>query len=209
MLVLFKLKSYFFAMKLFFLLVLSGLNLFAFGQYKPIYFWGENIVTDSTKATSYGIFGKLTGENLYALKVFDLRNNLITTGTYKDEKLKIAHGAFVYYASVQVFNGMNATNFVLKDKERFLSGKGFFTDGKKTGRWISFYPDGRIMNVTSYVNDIKHGFFGVYTKKGKVVVSGTYIDDEKDGEWLYDNGKVKEIYVKGVKQSAPKKRVNE
>ncbi len=194
-------------MKLFLLIVLSGLSFAVFGQYKPIYFRGENIVADSTIATSYGVYGKLSGEDLYAIKVFDLQNNLITTGTYKDERLKIAHGAFVYYKSVNEFNEMNAANFVLKDdKVRFVSGKGNFVNGNRSGRWIAFFPDGRIMNVTTYVNDVKHGFFGSYTKKGKIIISGAYYMGEKDGEWLYDNGKVKEYFVKGVRQLAPEKQ---
>ena len=194
-------------MKLFLLIILSGLSLAVFGQYKPIYFRGENIVADSTIATSYGVYGKLSGEELYAIKVFDLQNNLITTGTYKDERLKIAHGAFVYYKGVSEFNEMNAENFVLKDdKVRFISGKGNFVNGNRSGRWIAFFPDGRIMNVITYVNDVKHGFFGSYTKKGKIIVGGAYYMGEKDGEWLYDNGKVKEYFVKGVRQLAPEKK---
>lgn len=193
-------------MKLFLIVIFSGLNLYAVAQYKPIYFVGETIVADSSKATSYGIYGKLSGEELYALKVFDLENNLIATGTYKDDKLKIAHGDFVYYGSVDRFNAVNGTTFFFEDKERFITGKGSFYNGNKNGRWLTFFPDGRIMGVITFVNGIKHGFYGVYTKKGKLVVSGTYLEDEKDGEWLYDNGKVKENYLKGVRQIAPEKR---
>ncbi len=193
-------------MKLFLIGVLCSLSLCAFAQYKPIYFSGETIIADSTKATSYGIYGKLSGEELYALKVFDLQNNLITTGTYKDDRLKIAHGSFVYYGSIERFNEKNGTAFAIDEKERFMSGKGVFIDGYKNGRWITFFPDGRIMNVVTFVNGVKHGFYGLYTRKGKLLVSGSYLEDEKDGEWLYDNGKVKETYKKGVRQIAPEKQ---
>jgi hypothetical protein len=193
-------------MKLFSFIFLFSLQLCVYGQFKPVYFIGEQIVADSTMATSYGVYGKLSGEELYVLKVFDLKNNLMTTGTYKDERLKIAHGAFVYYNNIEAFNNLNATNFAIKDKERFMSGKGFYTDGNKSGRWITFFPDGKIMNVTTYLNGVKHGFYGLYTRKGNMVISGTYYADEKDGEWQFDNGKVKETYIKGVKQLVPEKK---
>ncbi|MEJ5995367.1 membrane dipeptidase [Pedobacter sp. Du54] len=193
-------------MKLFFLIVLSSVSLLAFGQYKPIYFNGQTVVSDSTQANSYGVYGKLSGEELYALKIFDLGNNLLTTGTYKDEKLTVPHGAFVYYSSISAFNNTNFTNFVVKDKERFISGKGSFIDGKKSGRWIMFYPDGKIMSITTYVNDVKHGYTGQYSRKGKPIISGSYFAGERDGEWLYDKGKVKETYIKGVKQLTTSKK---
>ena len=196
-------------MKLFFLIVVFSLNLCAFAQLKPIYFIGESLTKDSTLATSYGIYGKLSGEDLYALKIFDLDNNLKTTGTYKDENLKIAHGAFVYYADVYLFNRVNGTNFILKGKTRFITGKGSFVDGRQTGRWISFFPDGKIMNVTTYLNGVKHGFYGTYDKRGKTIVSGAYNTGQKDGEWLYNNSKVvKETFIKGVKQQEIKNKKN-
>ena len=193
-------------MKLFFSLILSSLSLLAFAQYKPIYFRGAEVVADSTMADSYGVYGKLSGEGLYAIKIFDLDNNLITTGTYKDEKLKIPHGAFVYYSSISSFNDASLTNFQIKDKARFISGKGSFIDGKKTGRWISFFPDGKIMNVTTYLNDVRHGFFGTYTKRSRPIVTGNYYAGKQDGEWLYDNDRRKEIYIRGVKQPAQGKK---
>ena len=45
-------------------------------QVAPIYFYGDQVISDSTLATSYGVYGKLSGEELYVLKMFDLENNL-------------------------------------------------------------------------------------------------------------------------------------
>lgn len=187
-------------MKFLLLSILLSLNLSVFAQLKPIYFQGDNLTSDSTKATSYGVYGKLTGDNLYALKIFDLENNLKVTGTYKDENLTIPHGAFVYYADVNLFNNVNDETFYLKGKTRYITGKGSFQDGKQTGRWITFFPDGKIMNVTTYVNGIRHGFFATYTKKGKIVLSGMYAAGKRDGDWIYDNNKMKEYFIDGVKQ---------
>ncbi|MGF1922729.1 MAG: toxin-antitoxin system YwqK family antitoxin [Bacteroidia bacterium] len=195
-------------MKLLFLCILASLNLTAFAQLKPIYFRGNDLISDSTKATSYGVYGKLSGENLYALKIFDLYDNLTTTGTYKDEELKVPHGNFVYYGDVNLYNSVNGTSFMLKGKNRYVTGKGSFIDGKQSGRWMTFFPDGKVMNVTTYVNGVKHGFYGLYDRKGKTIVSGSYYVGEKDGVWLYKDGKTKETYVKGVKQVETKNKRN-
>lgn len=181
-------------MKLPFLAILLLVNLSVFAQLKPIYLRGAVIVQDSTKATAYGVYGKLTAEDLYVLKIFDLNNNLKSTGSYKDQFLKIAHGAFVYYDDIDRFNYKNATNFKLKGKTRFISAKGSFVDGYENGRWISFFPDGKIKEVITYVNGVKHGFYGAYDKRGKIVASGAYNLGERVGEWLYDKGKVKKTF---------------
>lgn len=191
-------------MKLSILVMFLSVNFCAFAQLKPIYFRGNMVISDSTQATSYGVYGKLSGEELYVLKTFDLENNLKITGTYKDDSLKIAHGSFVYYEDVDVFNRINGTNFSLKDKTRFISGKGAFKDGFQNGRWINFYPNGAIHTVVTYVMGVKHGFFGVYNKNGKTIISGAYKVDKKDGEWI--SGKVKQIYDDGVLQPSPSKK---
>ena len=192
-------------MKRIFFILAFGLNISVFAQLKPIYFVGSTVVQDSTKATSYGIYGKLSGEDLYVLKIYDLDDNLTTTGSYKDQDLKIAHGAFVYYADVNIFNRMNHTSFTLKGKTRYITGKGNFVDGDQHGRWISFFPDGKIMSVTTYVKGIRHGFYGKYDRRGKMLVSGNYKLDEKDGEWQYREGRDKEFFINGIKQVAPEK----
>ncbi len=192
-------------MKLSILFAFLTLNFCAFAQLKPIYFLGDLVISDSTQATSYGVYGKLTGEELYVLKTFDLANNLKLTGSYKDAKLTIAHGNFVYYEDVDIFNRVNGTNFVLKEKGRFISGKGAFIDGYQNGRWLNFFPDGRIKSVATYVMGMKHGFFGTYNRRGKTIIAGAYKLDKKDGEWFYGN-KLKEIYDNGVLQAAPDKK---
>ncbi|RZL49895.1 MAG: hypothetical protein EOP00_06200 [Pedobacter sp.] len=169
----------------------------SFAQVKPIYFIGDSITTDQTKATHYAVSGKLSGEDIYVLKMYDLYDNLIQTGFYKDEALAIPHGKFLMYASVNEFNHNHDTNFYFKEKDRFLAEQGSYADGKKIGRWVQFYPDGKIFQITNYIQDIKHGEFKTFNRRGKVMTSGNYKLDLKDGDWNYDNGK-KETYVNGI-----------
>ncbi len=185
-------------MRFSFLFILFSLNFYAFGQVKPIYFSGEVVVQDSTIATSYGIYGKLSGENLWVLKMYDLYDNLMQTGSYKDENLKIPHGDFIYYSDVYKFNETFGTFFSLKQKSRFIAIKGRFNDGLQTGRWISFFPNGEIKAIVTYVKGLKNGMFSQYSAKGKIEVSGSYLNDEKDGTWV--TGRKKELYINGLLQ---------
>ncbi|HTM97099.1 MAG TPA: hypothetical protein VL088_00075 [Pedobacter sp.] len=197
-------------MKRFIFFVLFSVNLCVFAQLKPIYFIGNDVTSDSTIATSYGIYGKISGEELYVLKTFDLANNLVFTGSFKDADLKIPHGNFVYYHDVEDFNLLYKTNFFIEDKTRFIASKGSYVDGYQNGRWINFYPDGKIMTIITYVKGLKHGFSGSYDRRGKLVMSGLYNLDKKEGEW--GNGKVKETYIDGILQlpskDKPKNKAN-
>ena len=165
----------------------------ASAQVKPIYFIGDSITTDKTKATSYGVSGKLSTDTVYRLKMYDLYDNLMQTGSYKDENLTIPHGNFLIYGDIDEFNYEQETTFYVKDKDRFLAEQGDYFDGKKRGRWIQFFPDGKIFRITNYIENFKHGEFKEFNRRGKLVIAGAFKLGLKDGEWSYQSGK-KEIY---------------
>lgn len=169
----------------------------SFAQVKPIYFIGDSITTDKTQATAYGVSGKLSTDSLYVLKMYDMNDDLLQTGYYKDEALTMPHGKFLIYGEINTFNIENETDFSLKNTYRFLAEQGSYVNGKKTGRWVQFFPDGKILSITNYIQDVKHGEFKAFNKRGKVITSGSYKVDLKDGDWNYENGK-KETYVDGV-----------
>lgn len=164
-------------------------------QVKPLYFYGDSIIADSTKATSYGIFGKLSTEEIYVLKRYDFYDNLLQTGTFKDDSLKVPHGKFSYYNFVDDFNEENGTYFYLKQSNRYLSDQGSYNNGFKVGRWITFYPDGKILAILNYVNGLKQGEYKVFDRKGKPKVEGQYLLDLKSGTWR--TGKKIQIYTEG------------
>ncbi len=178
-----------------FLLLLFSLGLNA--QVKPIYFNKDSVVKDSTKATAYGVYGKLSNEEVWRIKLYDLYDNLLLTGSYQDEKLSVPHGRFIYYDFVDDFNDEYEENFYLKSTNRFLSAQGEFNSGQKTGRWVTFFPDGKIRTVTFYIKGVEHGEYKLFNRRGKVEVAGMYASGVKVGEWNYASGK-KEVYRTGV-----------
>lgn len=185
-------------MKLLFLISAFSLHLCAYAQENPVYFLGDKIISDPKFATFYGVFGKLSSSNTYALKVYDIYNNLVKTGTYKDETLKIPHGKFSYYAFIDIFNEWHGTEFSVKKTDRFLSEQGKFDNGNRHGIWLTFYPDGKVMSIINYINGYKHGEFSLFDKDGNTLIFGNYKLDVKENVWNYYKEGFTETYVNGL-----------
>ncbi|MBC7614936.1 MAG: hypothetical protein H7202_02600 [Pedobacter sp.] len=177
-----------------------GFYLISFAQEKPVYFFGDKIISDPKLATFYGVFGKLSGSNTYGLNVYDIYNNLVKSGTYIDETLTIPHGKFSYYSFIDIFNDRYGTDFLIKKTDRFLSEQGKFINGNKNGMWLTFYPDGKVRSIINYKNGFKHGESKLLDKDGNTMIVGIYKLDVKDSLWnYYQEGRI-ETYVNGAFQ---------
>ncbi|WP_199138648.1 toxin-antitoxin system YwqK family antitoxin [Pedobacter sp. ASV12] len=181
--------------------VLCMLGLTVVAQ-KPIYFVGDGVTSDAARATSYGIYGKLSTEDVWILKRYDLYDNLMQTGSYKDENLTIPHGQFVFYMDLAYFNMLGKENFKLKNKTRFKYQEGSFVDGLEQGTWTLFYPDGNILNIQHYKNGQLDGEFKTLDRYGRVVVSGHFVAGKKEGEWITEKGTKIETYEEDVLKSS-------
>lgn len=187
---------------LFSLILFSTLGLKA--QVKTIYYLGEKLILDSTLvsslATSFAVYGKLSNDSLYVYKRYDILNNLMSTGSFKDENLKVPHGKFTFYSDVETFNDTYNSAFPFTDKNIFVSEEGQYDDGLSVGRWVGYYPDGKILMAVNFENGLKQGEFVAYDVKGRVQTFGVFKDDKKEGEWLLKRGKKKVFYVNDIEQ---------
>lgn len=185
------------------LFLIAGLtNVIA--QVKPIYFYGDKIISVKERATSYAFFGKVSDQELWTIKRFNLYNDLEMTGSYKDSDMKISHGKFTYYEDIDVFNDRHHTYFKIKNKYRFVSQMGSYIDGEKNGVWLEFYPDGKVQYSEVYLKNKLNGTYTSYDKKGKILITGNYINGIRDGEWLLYGGLQKDIYEMGFIKSSVK-----
>lgn len=176
-----------------FFFLFAGLN--TYSQVKSILLDRKDQVTqDSTLAASYAVFGKISGDSVYTFKKFDFEGVLLASGTFKDDSLQIPHGKFTYYAWITPENNTITYGYDIKGKERYISLTGSFIDGKLSGRWISFYPEGSMKQVVTYYQGIMHGAFQAFDHKGKVLASGLYISGKKNGAWMLDGGKQENVY---------------
>jgi antitoxin component YwqK of YwqJK toxin-antitoxin module len=170
----------------------------------PIYFYGDKIVKDKDLADSYAIYGKLTNEDTWLYKRYDLYDNLLITGAYEDGGLVIPKGKFVFYGDIYIFNRDNSTNFTVKGTTRFVAQEGFFKNGEEEGKWKLFFPDGNIQNYQSYRNGVLDGEFKTFNRLGQVIIDGKYKNGKMDGEWVFVKEKKVKIYKDDVLLSTSK-----
>lgn len=170
-------------------------------QVRPIYFIGDKITTDKNQATSYAIYGKLSTEDVWMLKRYDLNNNLLQTGTYADEQLSTPHGKFVFYADLDYYNQLNKENYKLNGRKRYTSQEGHYVNGKEEGKWYTFYPDGNVSSVEEYKDGQLNGEYKSFDKFGNITVEGHFVQGEKNGEWFIESGKMVEVYEMGLFKS--------
>jgi len=75
-----------------------------------------------------------------------------------------------------------------------LQAEGNYVDGKKTGRWKTYFASGRLASEGPYVNDQPSGEWLYYFEQGGLNMRGNYIGGQKEGTWL-------SYYVGGTKKS--------
>lgn len=185
----------------FFLFYLNG-----FSQVRTLYYDDQDhVISDSTEAWSYAISGKLAGDSVYTYKKFDADGFVTVTGSFKDEGLKIAHGKFMYYDWVDQLSNLGYTLPPANGKERYVMVSGRYKDGKKDGKWYTFYPDGKLKNVVVFSNDVMNGEFKYFDSKGKLDTWGNYRNGKKYGEWVSGAGRKIQQFENDVATSTIKK----
>jgi antitoxin component YwqK of YwqJK toxin-antitoxin module len=187
--------------KIFFLMVLLASFVALNAQVKPVYFYGDKVITDKNKATTYAIYGKLSDQDIWMFKRYDLYDNLLQTGSYSNELLTVPHGKFTFYYSIADFNIINRTNYKLVGKTRFVSQEGNFVYGKEEGHWLTFYPDGNVLINQNFINGTLEGEYKEFDKYGIVTVAGNYLNGLKHGEWILEKGTRIDTFENGILKS--------
>jgi antitoxin component YwqK of YwqJK toxin-antitoxin module len=181
-----------------------------YSQVKTVYYdEQDHVISDSTQAASYAIYGKLSGDSLYTYKKYDADGYVMVTGGFRDDRLKLAQGKFVYYDWVDEATAMSNTSLTAEGKERYILVTGNFKDGKKYGKWFTFYPNGSLKTVTTFVNDVMNGEYKYFDSKGKMQISGTYVNGKKNGQWVSSGGRKIEQYSNDKVLSTVKKSKKE
>jgi uncharacterized protein len=107
-------------------------------------------------------------------------------------------------------------------------GKGVYKDGNRTGEWEFFYASGKLeqkgrydkkgrtqgvwkwfyesgalMREENYVNGKREGQLTDYNEQGKIILQGTFVDNNMEGYWVYETPDYKEMgnYVNGERDS--------
>ncbi len=71
------------------------------------------------------------------------------------------------------------------DGSNILIEEGQVIDGNRTGAWTSYYSkDGRVKNVTTYLNGKKNGLYLEMNDRGSVDVQANYVNDILHGKYV-------------------------
>ena len=58
--------------------------------------------------------------------------------------------------------------------------------GRAQGVWKWFYEGGKLMREENYVNGKREGDLTDYDEEGNILLKGAYIDNLKEGKWVYE-----------------------
>ncbi len=76
------------------------------------------------------------------------------------------------------------------DDQKVEEGK--FIDDKKTGKWITYYPNGNMKSVITYENNRPNGYATLYHENGKILEQGYWKNQRWVGDYksYHENGEV-------------------
>src|SRR5271165_5052981 len=132
----------------------------------------HKIIKDSAKARFYTIVEKLSDT---AWKATEYQSNklLVSSGTYKDEKLKVQQGVFTYY-NFDLPKDLSDNHYF-----SYIEAVGSYENGKKSGAWIYYRSNGLKNNLNTYKNGKMDGLSQTYADSNKVSVEGYYRNDKR------------------------------
>jgi hypothetical protein len=173
------LKPYFISLLLFVAVITANAQV-----HKLFLDTNRNVTLDSTKAKFYSFTEFLPADSAWAGSIYNLRGDVLSIGTYKDDKLKIPQGKITYYDYNLKFN-TDSSQFTMN---QYIRTKGFYLNGIKSGIWIDYYFDGYKAYANVYENNKLNGLHEKYGKSGSVLERGNYVNDLKEGNWDFFNG---------------------
>lgn len=197
-------------MKIFLLIVFISIwTNFSYAQNSKFFLDKDDQITDSVKAKSYMILyeRKLT-DTVYYMKQFSLENLLMVEGSFKDEALSVPHGIYSYYiihretknGSFSKANNYQDTSYH-KPLSHYLDARGLFINGKMNGEWLHFFSNGDVKRVETFKDEVLDGTYREFWGNAKMMLSGNYKNNKREGVWLQDGGLYEVTYKEGKSES--------
>jgi len=139
-------------------------------------------ITEAKGAVSYALIDKLS-DTAYLVRTYDMKDTILTEGTYKDELLNIPNGKFSYYLDKKLDRALEGVSTA--ETGNFVWRVGYFANGVKTGMWVDFWKHGVKKYSFVYKADKLNGRYRRYDYKNNnyITEEGNYVDNNKEGEW--------------------------
>lgn len=108
-----------------------------------------------------------------------------------EDKRTIQNKEYFWYKAGEIHRSIgNAAGellhlqYVKYYKGNNLAERGEFEYGLKKGIWKQWYPNGKIMEESRWVDGVKYGDYSYFDEFGELVVIGKYRDDVKTDIWI-------------------------
>ena len=94
-----------------------------------------------------------------------------------------------FYKYKSKYGGMEPSDAkrlrALEDENGKLKIEGSYKDGKRSGRWVSYYRNGNVWAEATYRNGKEYGPKTVYYENGKVYYTGEMKNGKRVGKWKF------------------------
>jgi antitoxin component YwqK of YwqJK toxin-antitoxin module len=204
--------------KLIFLIAMLMICNCLFAQTKKVYLTKSGKYTaNSEKSVAYILVSRLNNDSAFLATKYDMNNNLIFRGTFKDEALTIPIGKFMLYKTTLNTDAKFKSDItVLNNGINYIAMDGYYTDGKKTGIWYEFSPKGDVIAKYNYENDVLNGSYEMYNPSEGYHGIGNTVNGKLQGDFkvyntenllteelIYNKGKIqhKTEYFKDAKEN--------
>ncbi len=183
-------KTNFLSLIFLYLVFFNATNVFA-KKDTTIVFCNESLYKVKKKYAQYYIkvFRKKDGE--IGVLQYNRDNFLYMKGSFRDEKLKIKHGAFEYYTDKGIIkekghyeNNKKEELWLIFAKNRMIISKGYYQNNKKNGLWEYFMENGVLTSKGEYLKGKRTGSWVFYDNTGSMTDKSNYIHGKLSGEEL-------------------------
>lgn len=154
-------------------------------QTKKIYVTADSVYSSNpAKAIDYLLVKKSKTDTTYQVSEYDMRDTILYSGAYKDSSLLIPHGKFIYYNKAPYFSKYS---YMHQNTNNYVETEGCFLNGRKSGLWVSYYPNGQRRSIETYANGKANGPFAAYSYGDGVWTEGNSINGATVGStYMYN-----------------------
>ena len=140
------------------------------------------------------------------LLVFCFVIGFLPSSLYGQDSLKIGNGeivkqayAIVYQDSAkQRLQGKVTAHYQVDTSQ--LAYVQYYLNGRKSGIYKAFYPNGKLLEFGVYGNGVRHGEWTWYNDSGEILMKGKYKNGLKHGYWANLEKKCFGRYRQGKKR---------
>jgi hypothetical protein len=146
------------------------------------YLGSDGLQLDKAKgAVSYFVLKKMT-DSAWQYQLFDMQDTLEFAGTFKDQKMTVPDGKFVYYYPFKHFKGKQAP--AGSDTIHHIQKTGRFKNGLRDGEWIFYDMLGYRLKIQHYEKNQLNGPYKEYDPLLHIEKKdGQYEDGVVVGDW--------------------------